>query len=99
MMARLLNRLFGLLRPYMRAQKEEVLPQEVTDAVTHNIHHSFLHRLPLDLLCYLTTHHVSDPADLLALRATTRALYFSRIIQEPSAHHRNLVRLPQAATP
>lgn len=88
MMARPFDRLFGLLRPYIRVQKEEALPQEVIDAVTHNIHHSFLHRLPLDLLYYLTTHHVSDPADLLALRATTRALRFSRTIQEPSAHHR-----------
>ncbi|KAF4310543.1 hypothetical protein GTA08_BOTSDO13933 [Botryosphaeria dothidea] len=82
-MARPFDRLFGLLRPYIRVQKEEALPQEVIDAVTHNIHHSFLHRLPLDLLYYLTTHHVSDPADLLALRATTRALRFSRTIQEP----------------
>ncbi|OJD38935.1 uncharacterized protein BKCO1_3000119 [Diplodia corticola] len=52
-------------------------------AVTHNIDHSFLHRLPLDILYYLATHHIPDPIDLLALRTSTRALFFSPIIRSP----------------
>ncbi|KAH7045218.1 hypothetical protein B0J12DRAFT_757688 [Macrophomina phaseolina] len=62
---------------------EKELPQHVTDAITHNIHHSFLHLLPLDILYYLATHHIRSPADLLAFLAATRALRFSPIIHAP----------------
>lgn len=74
----LLSWLHGLLQPHQKAKEEKL-----THALTHNAHHSFLHRLPLDLLFHLTTHHIPDPADLLALRATTRALRFSPLIPPP----------------
>ncbi|KAF9636324.1 hypothetical protein BFW01_g7219 [Lasiodiplodia theobromae] len=58
-------------------------PYQVTDSTTddasisdpsHGASPSILHRLPLDLLYYLTTHHLSaDAADVLALSATSRA--------------------------
>lgn len=82
MMAKLLSWLFALSRPHRKEEEEKV-----THALTHNVCHSFLHRLPLDILFYLTTHYVSDPVDLLALRATTRALRFSPIIHPPPTFH------------
>ncbi|KAK0650722.1 hypothetical protein DIS24_g6597 [Lasiodiplodia hormozganensis] len=58
---------------------------QVTDSTTddasisdpsHDSSPSILHRLPLDLLYYLTTHHLSaDAADVLALSATSRAFH------------------------
>ncbi|KAB2574849.1 hypothetical protein DBV05_g6524 [Lasiodiplodia theobromae] len=58
-------------------------PCQVTNSTTddasisdpsHDASPSILHRLPLDLLYYLTTHHLSaDAADVLALSATSRA--------------------------
>ncbi|KAF4313798.1 hypothetical protein GTA08_BOTSDO00424 [Botryosphaeria dothidea] len=79
---------FSLIsRAHLHLQKggDKPLPQQATDAVMHNIQHSFLHRLLLDILYYLATRHVPcNSADLLALLATTRALRFSPIIHTPA---------------
>lgn len=60
---------FSLLsRARLRQSGGELLPQQATDAVMHNIQHSFLHRLPVDILYYLAAHHIPrDSADFLAL--------------------------------
>lgn len=57
-----------------KPDKGHAIYSKIDAALSHNVEHSILHRLPLELLYYLARHHLSDDtADILALRATSRA--------------------------